>query len=78
MTWLAAPGELPFLGFQPSLYTHPRVVGEDGEQWGTLLRALVGMLVGENVTECTAEYSPSHMFILKSFISFTYFIIINK
>ena len=62
VTRLAAPGELPFLGFQPSLYTHPRVVGEDEEQWGTLLRALVGMLVGENVTECTVEYSPSQIY----------------
>ena len=32
---------------------------EAEDSGGTLLRALVGMLVGENVSECTAEYSPS-------------------
>ena len=53
--WRYLPVGVPII--RPSLYTSPRVVWAGAEHWGKLLRALVGMLVGENVTECTAVYS---------------------
>ena len=59
VTRLAAPGELPFLGSLAfPLYPSARG-GRRRRIVGSLLRALVGVLVEENVTECTAEYSPS-------------------
>ena len=54
VSWLSG---LPFISVRAGW-------GKAGSSEGALLRAPVGMLVGLNVTECTAEYSPSQSYII--------------